>query len=551
MDFKLDLIKKSSEFIGLDIGTSSIKLVRLKAEGDNFTVLDFSLHEIPAKVQETKDLAALKTIIQDIFKEKGLAYKGVNSMVSGVGLAVKRTLVPDMSREELLGAIKWALKDQVPFDLDKSSIEFEITGEAIGIDGIKKKEVMVVAVNEDSLKRHITLIKESGLESQGVSVLSYAISNFVKIDNSIRPNQISALIDIGADKTEIMFFKGKQLQFVRQITTAANTITRALTGVVVSFPDKIELSFDEAEKIKRTHGIPEEDARMLSDSKIPPSKILMLMRPVLERLLNEIKRSLDYYRQEFKQERIDRLILCGGGARLKKLDEFLAKGLSDIKVELISMPKSIYCEPVNQDKFKELLPSLAVALGLALGKGEGLNFLPKELRAQVKQIREIEKSTLRVISVVISVVFIFSLLWMNQKMNTFKRHLVSLSQYWSMLEKITEARRSLDKRKLLYDEIIVDQPDLYGILKSISDIIPKTAELNSLVLNQEKRELDLKGMLITTEYTTEMMLADFLLSLEGAPYFTKATLISSSKTEKLQLPAAEFELVVNLAKSKK
>lgn len=277
----------------------------------------------------------------------------------------------------------------------------------------------------------------------------------------------------------------------------------------------------------------------------------MLMRPVLERLLNEIKRSLDYYRQEFKQERIDRLILCGGGARLKKLDEFLAKGLSDIKVELISMPKSIYCEPVNQDKFKELLPSLAVALGLALGKGEGLNFLPKELRAQVKQIREIEKSTLRVISVVISVVFIFSLLWMNQKMNTFKRHLVSLSQYWSMLEKITEARRSLDKRKLLYDEIIVDQPDLYGILKSISDIIPKTAELNSLVLNQEKRELDLKGMLITTEYTTEMMLADFLLSLEGAPYFTKATLISSSKTEKLQLPAAEFELVVNLAKSKK
>ena len=546
----MDLIKKTGEFIGLDIGTSSVKVVRLQSDAKGFSILDFDLREVPAKIQEDKTLLGLKQIIQDIFKEASSTNKKVNSLISGPGVITRRILIPPMPQEELLGAIKWAIKDQVPFDLDKSTIEFQVTGEITDADGIKKKEIVAVVVNEDILKKHISLIKDLGLEFQSISVLSFSLLNLVNIDERIKSNQITALIDIGADRTEIVLFKGKQLQFVRQITTAAGTITQALTGVIVSFPEKIELDYPEAEKIKRVYGIPAEDTNIIIDKKIPLSKIAVLMRPVLERLVNEIKRSLDYYRQEFKEEKVDRIILCGGGARLKRLDEFLAKGL-DIKVEVITMPNNIYCDPSKESQFREELASLSVGLGLALGKGAGLNLLPSELKTEVKQIRAVEKSALRIISLVVVAIFILSFIWMNVKFMAFKRQYASLSSYWALLDKTTASRHSLDNRKLLFDEIISDEPNLSGALKAIGDIMPRTAELNYLKLDKEKEEFYLKGVVITTESNTEVVLADFLLSLESSAYFTKATLISSAKTDAYNLPAIEFELLVKLAKGKK
>lgn len=546
----LDLIKKTGEFIGLDIGTSSVKVVRLQSDAKGFGILDFDLREVSAKIQEDKTLLGLKQIIQDIFKETTSTNKRVNSLISGPGVITRRILIPPMPQEELLGAIKWAIKDQVPFDLDKSTIEFQVTGEITDADGIKKKEIVAVVVNEDILKKHISLIKDLGLEFQSISVLSFSLLNLVNIDDRIKSNQITALIDIGADRTEIVLFKGKQLQFVRQITTAAGTITQALTGVIVSFPEKIELEYPEAEKIKRVYGIPSEDTNIIIDKKIPLSKIAVLMRPVLERLVNEIKRSLDYYRQEFKEEKVDRIILCGGGARLKRLDEFLAKGL-DIKVEVISMPNNIYCDPSKESQFREELASLSVGLGLALGKGAGFNLLPSELKTEVKQIRAVEKNALRIISLVVVAIFILSFIWMNVKFKAFKKQYASLSSYWALLDKTAASRHSLDNRKLLFDEIISDEPNLSGTLKAISDIMPRTAELNYLKLDKEKEEFYLKGIVITTESNTEVVLADFLLSLEASAYFTKATLISSAKTDAYNLPALEFELVVKLAKGKK
>jgi Tfp pilus assembly PilM family ATPase len=104
---------------------------------------------------------------------------------------------------------------------------------------------------------------------------------------------------------------------------------------LVSDKGKIKLSLEEAERIKREVGIPPEGESKMIDDKILTTQLLSMIRSPLEQLVNEIDRCFDYYREESGGGKIDSLMLFGGGALLKGLQQFLVQKKTRLRLSLI------------------------------------------------------------------------------------------------------------------------------------------------------------------------------------------------------------------------
>jgi type IV pilus assembly protein PilM len=173
-----------------------------------------------------------------------------------------------------------------------------------------------------------------------------------------------ALINVGATWTSINILEGIFTRFTRDIPVAGNDFTKEIQK-------EFNLKFSEAEELKKVHGaisIEEEEFTLSSVSQKDDRVLRMsdVMTPILNKLLGEIRRSFDYYETQSRKKTVERVILCGGSAKLKNLNRFLA-GKLGVPVEHfgvfrnLEMNKSI---DVEQQADKELY--LGVCLGLAL-----------------------------------------------------------------------------------------------------------------------------------------------------------------------------------------
>jgi type IV pilus assembly protein PilM len=172
--------------------------------------------------------------------------------------------------------------------------------------------------------------------------------------------QCIALVNLGASSSSINIFKGGVLRHNRTITIAGNSFTKAIG-------QSLNLSFEEAEKIKKEKGVirVEKDA-----TPVPPTtmRIFNVILPVLTELVTEIQRSFDYYRSRYRGESVDLCVLSGGTAKFKNIDAYLFNELG-ITCEIANPFKNLSIQKVSgmtPDDLEELAPSAMAVIGLAL-----------------------------------------------------------------------------------------------------------------------------------------------------------------------------------------
>src|SRR4030042_3144224 len=193
------------ETIGLDIGSHSIKLIGLKMTSDGPHLTCLGIKEIPPD-SDMEDVNTFSEILKGLVQEVGLTTQKVNLTVSGSGVQIKRISIPSLPKTELKTAVRWEMKDHLPFPVETAEIDFHILNEYVE-DHVKKLDLMVVACPKPLVERTLSIAERTGLQPIHLDVGPLAIWNTLLAWDGIKKEETVTLIDMGAEKTGIYIFK--------------------------------------------------------------------------------------------------------------------------------------------------------------------------------------------------------------------------------------------------------------------------------------------------------------------------------------------------------
>ena len=292
------MFKRRNALVGLDIGTSEVKAIELTDFGDSVKVTGFGI----GRIHNREDLP---DVIKRVLQEAGIKTRRVATSVSGRSVIVRYLNLPTMDETELKGALKFEADKYIPFEIDEVAIDGQKLEEVDTASGDREMKSLLVAVKKDLIQEHVSLIQDIGLMPVVIDVDAFALGNAFELRNLNSPrledeNKITALVDLGASKTNINILKGNMSCFSREVYVGGNQMTEAIAC-------DIHMDESEAEELKRNPQGRE-------------GEVQGAMTPVLDDLANEIHLSFDYFENQFDQQ-VGDIYVSGGSAQAQGITE--------------------------------------------------------------------------------------------------------------------------------------------------------------------------------------------------------------------------------------
>jgi type IV pilus assembly protein PilM len=347
------IFSRPKKLVGLDIGSSSLKLAEVLSTSNGYVLNRFIQLPLPKGIiieGVLSDSRALSLKIKELFWNSGCRGKGIVTSLSGNSVIVKKATFAQMDEAELRDLIRDEAGKYLPFDnMDDVNYDFHILGD--NEYNPNQMDVIIVAAKKDMVNNYLEAITAAGLNVVIMDVDSFALETMYEANYEFEDNEIVVIIRIGASLTNINVIKGGMSIFTRDFTLGGNSITESLQ-------EKYSVTFEEAEKIK-VEGLPGNEQEVLDLR----NSILDFAEPIC----SEIERSIDYFRSTFGGEYIKRVFLSGGSARILGLAANLSQKLN-VDTELINPFLKIGHNKRNIDSktLENIKPIAAVAVGLGL-----------------------------------------------------------------------------------------------------------------------------------------------------------------------------------------
>jgi type IV pilus assembly protein PilM len=343
------LFSKKVEPIALDIGSTYIKLVQLKGAGKSYTLSKFGTVALPPEViveGAVMDANRVSEAIKELLTAQKVKTKEVVLSVSGSSVIIKRVSISDMTDEELAESIKWEAEQYIPFSIDDVNVDFQKLGPG-ATEG--QADVLLVAVKKDKINDYVNLVKDAGLEPVVVDVDAFAMANMYELNYEVEGG-ITALLNIGASVTNINILRDGVSIFTRDITVGGNRYAEALQR-------DAGLSYEDAERIKRGESVDGADADQVNS----------IMAAVTEDIVNNVQQSFDFFRSTTGSDRVSRVIVSGGCAKIPDFTKLLSERL-EVPVEIVNPFKNVKIDPKHFDAsfISEFAPLAGIAVGLAM-----------------------------------------------------------------------------------------------------------------------------------------------------------------------------------------
>lgn len=321
--------------IGLDIGSSLIKLVKIRFLKEKFEILDFN-----TAAAQTDLTPVLKTMIKPKFGEK------VNLSVSGPATIIRYIRFPKINDNELKQTLQFETPKYIPFAVSEVNVGGHILKKDLPDN---KMLILLAAAKKEVINHRLQLLEEVGLTANIIDLDSLALINAFNFnyfqDDNLKGKAV-ALLNIGALITNLNIIEDSIPLLSRDIYIAGNNFTQKIS-------DMLELDFKSAEELK------------LNPDKERLDKVVAAIESVLSNLTNEIRTSFDYYESQGSSS-VAKIYLSGGGSLFAGLKDMLAKQLG-IEVEYWDPLRQIsLTEHIDREKLKLFSKQLGVAVGLAL-----------------------------------------------------------------------------------------------------------------------------------------------------------------------------------------
>jgi len=344
---------KNKLALGLDIGSSSVKLVHLKEGKRGYQLLAWGEAPLPPEAVVDNQLmnsAAIVEAIRELVAQQKVKVKDVAIGVRGHSVIIKRISMPFMSQEDLDESIQWEAEQYIPFDVKDVNIDTQIlTPQA---DAAGQMDVLLVAAKKDMINDFTSVCAEAGLTVTVVDVDAFSVQNAFEASYPQAPGQPVVLINVGAAVTNINIVANGMATFTRDITVGGNAFTEEIQK-------QLNISAEEAEALK-VGGQGESDA-------VVPQEVERVIQGVADQMGGEIQRSLDFHAATAPDSHVTRVYLSGGTSRIPALFKVIEQR-AGVPVEVMNPFKNI---EVDNRKFDPAVimnaaPAAAVAVGLAL-----------------------------------------------------------------------------------------------------------------------------------------------------------------------------------------
>ncbi len=348
------LFSKNKGSIGLDIGSSFIKVCELQPKGNGWSLTNFGMTKLPPEAIVDGALMNSNIIVEairELIRKNHIRTKDVITSVSGHSVIIKKINLPVMSMEELEESIHWEAEQYIPFDINDVNIDVQIINQSG--DEAGQMEVVLVAAKKDMINDYVAIIQEAGLSPVVIDVDSFAIENMYEVNYEAAGDETSVLVNVGASIININVLKGGVTAFTRDITLGGNQYTEEIQK-------QLSVSYEEAEALKIGGGI------VRDTQAVVPEEVEGIIQSVNDNVATEIQRSLDFYAATSTEDRIRRILLSGGSARVPGLTRTI-QDKTGIDVEVINAFRKINISDQFDIAFlNEVAPMAAVAVGLAL-----------------------------------------------------------------------------------------------------------------------------------------------------------------------------------------
>ncbi|MFA6956145.1 MAG: type IV pilus assembly protein PilM [Thermoanaerobaculia bacterium] len=342
---------KSKNLVGLDVGSSAIKLVELKEKKSGFQLVKIGVEPLsPEAIVDGSimDSSMVVETIQRINSTLGIKNANYAVSLSGHSVIIKKISLPAMSPDELAESIQWEAEQYIPFDINDVNLDYVPMPAREG----ENLEVILVAVKKEKINDYTSVISQAGKAPVLVDVDAFAVQNAYETNYDIDEGRVTALVNIGASVTNVNVLSGATSVFWRDITFGGNQYTDAVQR-------ELNLSFTQAEQLKRGDQVGDYNVQ----------QIIPILNSVSEDFASELRKTLDFFTATSGTDRVDHVVLSGGGAGVMNLDSILREKFG-IDVEIMNPLKKITFNEsdYSPEWISEVAPSMAVAVGLAIRK---------------------------------------------------------------------------------------------------------------------------------------------------------------------------------------
>ncbi len=345
--------RRTASLVGLDIGSSAVKAVELDQTGNGYRVSAIGSEPLPPhSIVEGafRDAPAVAEAIRRVFDRTRIKTREVVVSVPGTAVMVKKITMPLMSDDELAESIHWEAAQHIPFDIQEVNLDYQVL--QAGSDGIDQgtMELLLVAAKKEHIADCTGVIALAGRVPVVVDVDAFALQNAFEANYGVDMAGTTVLINAGASAVNVNIVKGGRSLFTRDTSIGGNACTEALQK-------DLSLTFEDADLLKRG----------VSAGGVTFEEAVPTIRAVSENLLQEIEKTIDFFKSTAVSDHIDQFVLSGGAAGMQGFGTALEHWF-ELPVSSLDPFRQIAFDTkgVSEDQQREFGSTAAVAVGLAL-----------------------------------------------------------------------------------------------------------------------------------------------------------------------------------------
>lgn len=344
--------KKSNTLLGIDISSTSVKLLELSQSGNRYRVESYAVEPLPANAVVEKNIVELEGVGEALTRVLVKARTSIrNAAVAVAGSAViTKTIEMDagLSDDELESQMKLEADQYIPYPLEEVAIDFEVQG--YSTRNPERVDVLLAACRKENVEVREAALALAGLSARVVDVEAYALErSFGLIAAQLSNNQeklIVAVVDIGATMTTLSVLHNGRIIYTREQLFGGRQLTEEIQR-------RYGLSMGEAGLAKKQGGLPDDYH----------SEVL---QPFKDAVVQQVSRSLQFFFASGQYHEVDYIMLAGGTASIAGLDNLIQQRLGTPTLVANPFADMALSSKVNAGALASDAPALMIACGLAL-----------------------------------------------------------------------------------------------------------------------------------------------------------------------------------------
>jgi len=356
--------------IGLDVGSTAVRAAEVAA-GDPPTLVRAAQVPLPTgsvESGEVRNPGSVAQAIRDLWHRGGYKGKQVTMGVANQRVVVREVTVPALPPKELRESLPFQVQDLIPIPVEDAVLDFDVLDE-FEQEGARMVRLLVVAAQREMLSRLVESAQEAGLDPVGIDLVPFALIRAVGGEDGLGLDEADAggeaIVDIGADVTNICVHERGVARFVRILPSAGRDVTTAVAG-------QLGITDEEAEAMKRREPFEGAPGEVVPGEVVPGEVVRSapegeaILRNRVSTLVEEIRSSLDFYRAQTPGAEVTRVLVTGGGSKMPGVLELLRERVGTSVEPGHAFGKVQVRLGMDEETRADAEPLLAVAVGLAL-----------------------------------------------------------------------------------------------------------------------------------------------------------------------------------------